>query len=32
MQISEIKSKETGALQEELKSLQQTQLDVKIVR
>lgn len=30
MQISEIKSKETEALQEELKSLQQSLLDVKI--
>jgi ribosomal protein L29 len=30
MQISEIKSKETSALQEELKSLQQSLLDVKI--
>jgi len=30
MQISEIKSKETSALQEELKSLQKSLLDVKI--
>jgi ribosomal protein L29 len=30
MQISEIKSKETSALQEELKSLQQSLLDVKV--
>lgn len=30
MQISEIKSKETSALEEELKSLEQTRLDVKV--
>lgn len=30
MQISEIRSKETGALLEELKSLEQTRLDVKV--
>jgi ribosomal protein L29 len=30
MQISEIRSKETPALLEELKSLEQTQLDVKV--
>lgn len=30
MQISEIREKETGALVEELKSLEQTRLDVKV--
>jgi ribosomal protein L29 len=30
MQISEIRNKETSALYEELKSLEQTRLDVKI--
>lgn len=30
MQISEIRSKETDALYEELKSLEQTRLDVKV--